>query len=487
MNDDIEILDIFDNNKKDEVIPIKKSESVSVTNDTSVQLQEEKDVKKGKMKSKKVKEPKKKRKVKAKGLQLIFCLVSGIFILGCIIFYGSRLIKYYRIFNPKIDSESGESSLASYIKFGKSTYSSDGDADSGLRSSSGNFIYFGDVEDNYLKFNNMLWRIIKVNMDNTIEIVLDDYITLLPWNKEPISFGKSDIFDYLKNDFMDNIDKDYLVELNYCNDKVEDLSKVKSCEEQSSSYVKLLDIATFLNSIKNKKTYLSNEDEVFWLTDYSDDKVWHSNGFNVSQSDSTALYEVRPVLKLKNTITYSKGDGTKDDPYIIDNNSKLGIGSIVNLDDDLWTVFDIDGKTVKLVSNTLLKKQLAYSKTGLDYSESTIKEYLNTTYLDELSYKDKLIDAKWYIGEYVDSIKNIKEKEYSGKVGIPNLLDIKFDNELKTYFLSTGNKENIYVYENPIRLSKITMFRYARPCIALDMDTLSKFIYEDGIFIEEEE
>ena len=484
MDDDIEILDIFEKKKTSEVKIVKTETKVISENVDDKDKREEKEEKAVKKSGKEKKT--KKRKVKAKGIQLLFCTISLLFIIGCCVFYGIRFFKYYRIFNPKIDSESGETALANYIKFGNSTYSSDGEESSGLRSSSGNFIYFGDVDNNYLKFNNMVWRIIRVNADNTIEIILDDYVTLLPWNKEATSFGKSDIYEYLNDDFMKNIDKDYLEKINYCNDKVESLSDIKKCENQESEYVKLLDITTFLNSAKDKKSYLVEDEEVFWLSDYSTDKVWHTNGTSVSQSGSTSLYEVRPVLKLKNTITYSKGEGTKEDPYVIDDETKLRVGSKVDLDDDIWTVMDIDGKTVKLMSDTLLKKQLAYSKSGLDYSESTLKEYLNTTYLESLSYNDKLIETTWYVGEYTDSIKDIKEKEDKAKVGIPSLLDMKFDNELKTYFLSTGTKENIYVYENPIRSSKVTMYRYARPCIAISMDTLKDLKYEDGVFQEEE-
>ena len=55
------------------------------------------------MGSKKVK----KRRLKKGIFQTIFCLLSLAFIIGCFIFYGGRLIKYYKIYNPKTDS--GES------------------------------------------------------------------------------------------------------------------------------------------------------------------------------------------------------------------------------------------------------------------------------------------------------------------------------------------------------------------------------------------
>ena len=323
MDDEIEILDIFDNNKKE---PPKKV------------LQEEKieDKKGNENKENMKRSKKKKRRVKVKGLQILFCSVSALFILGCIIFYGSRFIKYYRIYNPKIDTTDGSVLLAKGIT-GSSEMVYEG---SGLYSSSGNYIYKGDVNTNYLKYNNMLWRIIRINSDNTVEIVLDDYITLLPWNKEVTSFAKSELFNYLNEDFLNKLDKEMLSKTTFCEDKVNEISN-NPCEKQNlDSYVKLLDINNFLNSVKDKKSYLVSEDEIFWLSDYSDEKVWHTNGTNVSQSVVNTFYEVRPVVKLKNTVTFKDGDGTIDNPYVVGKNDELKVGSTILLGEDKWIVYD---------------------------------------------------------------------------------------------------------------------------------------------------
>ena len=87
--------------------------------------------------NKKVKKRKKKKIIKAPKVQTIFCLISLLFVLGCCFYYGSRLIKYYKIYNPK--SESGETlvNLASSIITGSSiVYEGDG-----LYISSGNYLY----------------------------------------------------------------------------------------------------------------------------------------------------------------------------------------------------------------------------------------------------------------------------------------------------------------------------------------------------------
>ena len=52
----------------------------------------------------------------------------------------------------------------------------------GLYNSNGIYIYKGENVNNYVLFSNMLFRIVKINSDKTIDIVLDDYINKLEFN-----------------------------------------------------------------------------------------------------------------------------------------------------------------------------------------------------------------------------------------------------------------------------------------------------------------
>ena len=475
MNDDIEILDIFNKNNKAEV-PMSR---VSRLEQKEKELEEEKVVKEKPTKEKEIKVKKvKKPKNPATKFQLIFCIVSAIFLFGCVCVYGYRFIKYYKIYNPKVESGDGSVLLAKDI-VGKTEFATD--EEDGLFSSGGNYIYKGDIKTNYLKYNNMLWRIVRINADNSLDIILDDYITLLPWNNKVTSFTESDIYKYLNNDFLELLDKDLLNKTSFCTDKLSNLTSI-TCEDQNSdSYVKLLDVANYLNSVNKSKSYLVNSDEIFWLADYGDEKIWHTNGVNVSQSDVNSFYEIRPMVRLRGTITYSSGDGTKESPFIVDKEDKLKVGSKVILGEDKWIVYD-NKDDIKLMREDLLEKQIDFDKEKLTYKDSNIMTYLNDTYLNSLSYKDMIIDNTWYIGEYKDSLEDIKKDTVKTKVGIPNLLDIKFNSLVKSYFTSTINEERVLVYENPLRPGKITTYRSIRPCITISKDTVNKLKYVDGVF-----
>ena len=423
----------------------------------------------------------KKKKVKVKAVQTLFCVVSALFLIGCLVFYGLRFIKYYRIYNPKIDSSNGEVLLGRDI-VGKTEFVT-GDED-GLFTQNGNYIYKGDVKNNYLKYNNMLWRIVRINSDNSIDIILDDYISVLPWNSKVSEFAKSEIYNYLNKDFANNLDKDMLVKTSFCEnqfDELKDFAKNACDKPNSDGYVKLLDVANFLNSVRDKKTYLIKDDEIFWLSDYSTEKIWHTNGYNVSQSDANIFYEVRPMVRLKNTTVYKDGDGTLDKPYEVGDMKTIKLGSTVLLGEDKWVVYNIE-ENVQLMKQEVLNKQLDFDKEKLTYKDSSLMTYLNGEYLDSLSYKDMIIDNTWNIGAYKNSLNDIKNETVKAKVGIPNIIDIKLDSSVKAYFTSTTNEDHIYVYENPLRSSRITTYRNIRPCITISKDKANKLVYSEGLF-----
>lgn len=497
MDDDIEILDIFNKDKKPEA-PVARMSRLEKNEKLALEIegnqkkgeykdrlekrrdkQEEKDIKKEKKKKKekKVKEVKPTSK-KVFAFQLVFCIFSALFILGCIGYYGYRFVKYYRIYNPKVESGDGSVLLAKDI-VGKSEFGTD-DED-GLFSSSGNYIYKGNVTNNYLKYNNMIWRIVRINADNSIDIILDDYMTLLPWGSKIVSFKESDIYNYLNKDFLELLDVEMLNKTSFCTDKLEGLTSITCNDQNSDGYIKLLDVANFLNSVNNGKSYLVSDDEIFWLADYNNDKIWHTNGVNVSQSDVNTFYEVRPMVRLKSTTVYREGDGTKEKPFMVGREDELKVGSKVVLDEDTWIVYE-NKDNVRLMKESLLEKQIDFDKEKLTYKDSNIMTYLNETYLDSLTYKDMIMENTWYIGEYKDNISDIKKDTVKAKVGIPNMLDYKFDSSVKSYFTSTISDERVMVYENPIRPGKITTYRSIRPCITISKENASKLVYSDGVF-----
>jgi len=193
-----------------------------------------------------------------------------------------------------------------------------------------NGIYKGKDVNNYLKFDDMLWRIISVNADGTIKIVSDNKIANLPFDTNGgFSFENSSINNYLNNDFYSNLVNSSLVVSNkYC------LGFQDECNSNLVAKVSLLSASDFINASDNLKCISGGEEECMgsnYLATYStingpeytlttiNNKVFIiSNGkLDGNNFNSTSLLNVRPVITLGSNARVTAGDGSIDNPYEI--------------------------------------------------------------------------------------------------------------------------------------------------------------------------
>lgn len=415
---------------------------------------------------------KKKRRLKKGIFQTIFCLISLFFIIGCCIFYGSRLIKYYKIYNPK--SESGEAiQLISNALVQDTPIVFEG---SGIYRESGVYVYKGKDANNYIEFSNLIWRIIRTNSDGSLEIILDDSINALAWDFEGNNYSDSDINKYLNDVFAKNLNTNYLINTTICNDKMESIDKFSCSDKNNEYYVKLLSANEFLNTVADGATYVVDENELVWLgTKGIDELVWHTNGSNISTSNQNNPYYIKPVVTIKNSTALLSGKGTKEEPFIIEkDNGKVNVGDYIKIDEDLWVVYEKDNNNVKLAYSTLYNNGLStyrFDVEKIDYdpeSDNSLAKLLNTEFYETLSYKDLLLDFDVYTGLYDKSYKDIYESKVSVKVGILNAADLKFDEEISGYYLSTkASDSRVFCYKDGLSYSKPGLSRAYRPTISI--------------------
>lgn len=427
----------------------------------------QKEEKPKKEKRKKEKRPNKKMKLWEK----IFCLASFLFILGCCIHYGTRLVKYYKIYNPV--SESGEKIelLSSSIAKGSSIVYEG----SGLYMVGGSYTYKGTDVNNYIKFSNQIWRIIRSNKDGSLDVVLDQPINTLKWDNELKNYTESDVHKYLNNEFLKYLNKDLIVPTTACNDIVDDVKSFSCKEYTTDSYVRLLTMSDYLNS-DAEGTYISDEDDKLWLGTRGTTFVWNVNGTNLSNSESTRTYDIKPVVTLKNTAAVLKGDGTKENPYQVEEERKeLNVGSYVKLGNDTWVIYSKEDGKVRLALNNLYNDgstTYRFSVVGTEYNtleENSLAYYLNNTFYNTLSYKELLQEVDWYIGGYENSYKDVYTKTAKAKIGSYNVADLKFNSELTGYYLLTpASLTEVYIKNDELMASKIAMYRAIRPTICIE-------------------
>lgn len=400
------------------------------------------------------KDGKKRVKFKKGLFQRLFWVISCLFIIVIVGYFLFRFIIVNGIYGNK------DMKLSEYII-------KNINEDKGLYRDNNLYIFKGNVDSNYIKYENLLFRVVKIYQDGSVEIVMDEGINSLFYNKKYSKYLDSDIHKYLNEQFLDVIDKGDLNKTPICKDIVNSIDKITCNEIDYSSYVKLLQIGDYVNSIKDNETYLGKEGEYYWLGNTTDDKIWNIDGVNLSQSDELKGYKIRPVVTLNEMVKYLSGTGTKDDPIIV-KKEEAGIGSYVKIDNDLYMVINKEKNHLKLM-------RIEDSPLVREVHNKDLIDELNDKYYDSLSYKKKLVKYTISLGDYKNSYKDIKDKKKSVYIGIPTVNDFKVDNnELEYLLINKYDSEEVLYYDKlGLHKSSDKIARKIRPVIMIKKNDIS--------------
>ena len=419
----------------------------------------------------------------------IFCFISFLFLLSCCIFYGTRFIKLYLENQEERSSETN--TLVKVIR--------DNNNNSNNFKEINNIEYFiNNPDNNYILYSNLLWRIIKINEDNSITLISDKSLTSLAYGKS-LSYEDSYIFKWLNqtNDEYSGIlekhlnNKElYLQPTNTCLDTINELDN-KECQNiDNKNYLSLLSTTDFIN-IGNKESFVINN-ENFYLGNTTDElEVWFvDNEGKITTNNGLDIIGVRPVITIKSNIEYLEGTGSIDNPYTIE--KEIGLfGSYVNLDNQLWRIYQVNETEVRLILNDYLKTnnknfEHIYSNISSyhnDYKQGSIAYYLNNDFLNNLSYKDKIKEVSWSNGYYGTSsnydYQQSLENTIKTKVATISIGDIILTDNLDNYFTLTGTKNKgttIYTLnkDKTISTKNIQNKNYIIPTISIDTNLLTK-------------
>ena len=225
----------------------------------------------------------------------------------------------------------------------------------GVYEMNGEYIYRGDDVKNYVSFNNQLWRIVKIDSEGDIKLVLANYTEdEYTWDDSYNSERKESVgitTDYLHTDirktlndyYKTNFDKDAkakIVSKNICIGKydIDDYTSDSFSTEKECSIVKenekigLLVATDYKNACLNEKcvnvessecknrNYLSNDEEFnTWLlstTSKNTYKVLFLSG-KIDRSTASNDKRINPVIYLTNKSIILTGMGTSKKPYVV--------------------------------------------------------------------------------------------------------------------------------------------------------------------------
>ena len=422
--------------------------------------------------------------------QKLFNTISIGFICACVLFYGARFTSLY-IKNKKVEVENVNTL---YKVIFNTNYDKENFVDIG-----GNHYFKNKVDNNYVTYSNILWRIIRINADNSVTLISENPLVSLAY-KEEVNFKESYLNKWLNiteeeentgilEYNLNNPDK-YLLKNETCLDVVDKLSNQLCKTTYTDKYLGLMSTSDYVNT--GAETSFINNNTKFYLSNTTDtNKIWYITDTNkVSYSDGTDLIGLRPVITVKGNINIVSGNGTLNSPYTFESEKGM-FGAYVKLGEDTWRIYQVNEDTINLVSNNLLELnneaiERIYTNKGYSYNSSkwnTLAYYLNNTYLNSLSYKDKIELNNWANGYYgADNNYNYKEALTDTKdayVGLLNITNIRLNNELKNYFLMTGSTKNgslIYLASNngTIYPTSSDEKNYVLPTITIKKELLTK-------------
>lgn len=391
--------------------------------------------------------------------QKLFNMISIIFLSTCALIYGVKFLTLYIKNAKKMSSEAN--TLGSKLKKENKDI---------LKKIDDDKYFTGKVDTNYVLYSGILWRAVKIANDNTVTLVSDNALTVLAFGADK-DYDGSYITTWLNKNENENsglLEKnmnnyqEYIKKGKVCNDKINAVSNSECTSVNEKYYFNLLTANDYVNTGAGEG--FINSGESFYLSDMSDDNsVWFVNDEGkVGKSKGTDLYGVKVVISLKEKAPLVGGKGTKDDPYTFDATKNV-FGSYVKLGDDIYRVIGYDNNQYKLVYDGYIKnnnEDLTYKFSPRSaYFDDTVwgsaAYYMNTTFLNSLSYKDIIIEVNYPCGIYGASNNYDYTESYTKtlntKVGFMSVGDIVLNHDLTDFFvLNSSSSKNtfIYTYQN---------------------------------------
>lgn len=221
----------------------------------------------------------------------------------------------------------------------------------GVYNLNGEYVYRGKDVNNYLKFDNKIWRIIKIDKDGDIKIVSaepteDSYPYDTAYNSESednsgitTDYLKTDIRKTLNDYYNDNFSKEAkskIIKKRLCVGSyllTDEFSYEKECSKLTDyEYIGLLNPTDYQNAslsadcktLDNREcsnyNYLANRNFRSWLLNTFQEKsykVLSISGGSISSTTASNERRLNFIIYLNNDVLISNGDGTENSPFNI--------------------------------------------------------------------------------------------------------------------------------------------------------------------------
>ena len=329
-------------------------------------------------------------------------------------------------------------------------------------------VYKGNNVKNFIKFSGQLFRIVGLDSEGNIKIVSSENISFVDYNS---------IDEWLEKYYLEHINnnsKKYLVDYDFCSDKVSKdvVDTVSKCASaKNTKKAGLLAINEYNKSTKEGESYLYTDTINWTSSSLNSKKAWTTRSYFVDHDSKYMSYSrkyqfaVRPVLVLKKNTKVTSGDGSYSKPFEIGDFKKVKAGSsttktrsgeYVSYKNLIYRVIEPneDGYT-KVISNYNYVETVDTLKTPSIYNP----EKVNTVAYYIANNVSKLYNTKIFVKHDIE-VPIYKErpsytgdkatKTYSVKFASPSLYEMYSSSYNANWYIESSKNSDIKTYSSDI-------------------------------------
>lgn len=316
-----------------------------------------------------------------------------------------------------------------------------------------NGYYKGDVLNNYVMFNNMTFRIVKINSNDTVTIASDEVLANVDYTNDG-RFADSSLDSWLNDYFYNLLESKYkklITSSKWCDDVLNaDNYVATECSRSSAKRnVGILSIQDYNNTLADDISFLDFGGIVWYANLDSNNNPWtmtdlYDYPLKSEPMNQEYLFNVRPAVTLKKNTKVLSGDGSEADPYILVENdsarrntliNERQIGEYINYSGYTWRIAGINDDTTEIimtgvVTNDEVELQIGYNNSGAKVYNPNKKGNIGYQVINEMTKyvsTDLFTKTKVEVPIYNNKVtyKGKKDtKTYNNIVTIPSVFDI---------------------------------------------------------------
>lgn len=426
-------------------------------------------------------------------IEFSFNFISLVIVICIGLYFGGRSFYYYSLQNQKTKETAMtlNGMLLANNKLVK-------DDEVGLHQDEEGYFFKGNVTNNYVWFANRMFRVMRINDDDTVKLVSEDLAASFMWGENP-EYDNSNVRIWLTD--VDKIKVSgvyyktipsqdrFIVKTKYTIDRMID-TKVEKGDITLEDDIVTVTLGDYIEA-GGKNSYLNNG-KLYYILGYNgeDENLYIEEDGSIMGCDTMDGYGVRGVFTMSKNIPVSQGDGTKDNPYVINQDNDINyVDSYVKLGEDTWKVYEDTDGLLKMYLNgyitvngqEVVMRYSAHDNKFNYFAEDNIGFYLYHDYINSLSYKKYIVSNKYPYGEMSAEVgyyyPNVYSEVYDDRIGLLNIFDYVSNNELSNFFRdNTGANMSTSQYavasNGLLEESEVTDMKHIVPVISIKSSSI---------------